>query len=278
MPIGAAIGGVGALASAGASIWGANKAADAQTQAASMANSTIQQQQQANTARFDASSANLAPWIQGGGRAFDATQMFTGTNPGGNPLTAPLTTPFAPTMAQLESTPGYQFIKDQGLKSVQNSYASKGLGTSGASMKGAADYAEGLAGTTYQQQFQNYWSQNKSIYDMLTGQATQGLQGANAVMGGSNTLAGINTGAAGTISGNTIGMGNAQGAAANATGAGIGAGINGMTMYNLLGNYLSNGTNNGNLSPAQFQQYGKMDASSLTDAQANAYGKYMGFD
>lgn len=230
MPVGAIIGGVGAVASAGASIWGANKAADAQTHSADQANQTIQQQ-------YSQNSANLAPWIQGGGRSFDAVSMLTGTNPGGNPMTAPLTTPFAPTQAQLEQTPGYQFTRDQGLKGVQNSYASKGLGSSGAAMKGAADYAEGLAGTTYQQQFQNYWNQNKSIYDMLTGQSTAGLTGASA-------LAGVGTQGAIAQGQNSIGAGNAQAASANSMGNAFGAGINGMAQYGILGNYLSNGTQN----------------------------------
>lgn len=252
MPIGAAIGGVGALASAGASIYGANRAADAQTSAANQANSTIRDQYASN-------SANLAPWISGGKGAFDTVSMLTGTNTGGNPLTAPLTTPrsgefnFSPTQAQLEQTPGYQFTLGQGLKSVQNSYASKGLASSGAAMKGAADYAGGLASNTYQQQFQNaqstyqqnfqnYWQQNRSIYDMLTGQSTQGLNAAGA-------LAGQGMQAATQMGNNTIGAGNAQGAAANATGSAMGAGINGATMYGILGNYLSNGTSN-NANPA----------------------------
>lgn len=270
MPIGAAIGGVGALASAGASVWGANKAADAQTQAANMANKTVQDQYATN-------ASNLAPWMQNGANSSGLVNFLTGasgTAPtgynGGAGAGGSLTAPFAPTMDQLSKTPGYQFTLDQGTKGVQNSYASKGLASSGAAMKGAADYASGLASQTYQQQFQNYWGQNKSIYDMLTGQSQQGLSAAGA-------LAGQGTAAANTISGNTIGAGQAQGAAANATGAGIGAGINGMTMYGILGNYLSNGTNNGSLTPAQFQQYGQMPATSLTDAQANAYGAYMGF-
>lgn len=57
------------------------------------------------------------------------------------------------TQAELEQTPGYQFARSQGLQSVQNSAAARGLGVSGAAMKGAATFATGLADNTYQAQF-----------------------------------------------------------------------------------------------------------------------------
>lgn len=56
----------------------------------------------------------------------------------------------------LEATPGYKFTLDQGLKSTQNSFAAKGLGNSGAALKGAAQFTTGLADQTYQSQLNNY--------------------------------------------------------------------------------------------------------------------------
>ena len=234
MPVGIGLG-VAGVAGAGATIWGANKAADAQTQAAQMANQTIQQQYQTN-------SANLAPWMQNGAQSSGLVNYLTGAsnnaptgyngNVGGQ---GALTNPFAPTQAQLQQTPGYQFTLGQGLKSVQNSYAAKGLGSSGAALKGAADYATGDANTTYNQQFQNYWTQNQDIYNMLTGQSQQGLSAASA-------LAGVGTQAAQGMSNNTVGMGNALAAAANATGGALSGLANTGMQYGLLNNYLSNGT------------------------------------
>jgi hypothetical protein len=61
--------------------------------------------------------------------------------------------PLQMTQAQLEQTPGYQFTRDQGLKMTQSAAAARGLGVSGASLKGAATYATGLANTTYKDQF-----------------------------------------------------------------------------------------------------------------------------
>ncbi len=56
----------------------------------------------------------------------------------------------------LSQTPGYQFALDQGLKATQNGFAAQGLASSGAAMKGGAQFAEGLASQTYNQQLQNY--------------------------------------------------------------------------------------------------------------------------
>lgn len=241
MPIGAAIG-VAGVAGAGAQMYGASKAADAQSAAAANANQTLRDQYQQN-------SALLNPWISGGQNAFDTVNYLTGVNGqapagynGGLGGQGTLTKGFAPTLEQLQQTPGYQFTLDQGLKSTQNSYASKGLASSGAAMKGAADYASGLASNTYQQQFQNYWQQNQNIYNMLTGQSAQGQQAASS-------LAGQGTQLAGAQSQNTIGAGNAQAASDIAMGNAFASGANslasGYMSYNLLGQLLANKGANG---------------------------------
>lgn len=207
IPTGAAILGAGALGAAGSVASGmigssaAEKAAQEQAAAA-------QQAAQMQMQMFQQTQANLSPFVQAGQGGTQALQRLTGTNPGGNPLTAPLTKPFAPTMEQLAQTPGYQFVLDQGLKSTQNSYAAQGLGQSGAALKGAANYAEGLAGTTYQSQFQNYLAQNQQIYGMLGGLSSlgenaaamtgsQGLQASGAA--GNFLTSGAAASAAGTV-------------------------------------------------------------------------------
>lgn len=55
----------------------------------------------------------------------------------------------------LQNTPGYQFALQQGLKAGQNSMTSRGLGLSGAQLKGAEQFATGLAQQTYNDQFAN---------------------------------------------------------------------------------------------------------------------------
>lgn len=184
-----AIGGVSALGSVASGAIGASaaqSAAQTQAQAADQASSNTLKE-------FEQTQANLAPFVSGGQNALTALQGLIGTGPGGNPLTSPLTAPrsatFSPTMAQLQQTPGYQFSLNQGQMATQNGFAAQGLGTSGAAVKGAANYAEGLAGTTFQQQFQNYQTeflntlgQNQQIYNMLGGQAQLG-ENAGAISG-----------------------------------------------------------------------------------------------
>ena len=65
-----------------------------------------------------------------------------------------LASPIEMDQATMEATPGYQFALSQGLKSTQNAAAAKGLGVSGAAMKGAGEYATGLANQTYKDRFQ----------------------------------------------------------------------------------------------------------------------------
>jgi hypothetical protein len=133
-----------------------------------------------------------------------------------------LTSQFAPTQASLEATPGYQFNLSQGLQGVQNSAAARGLGISGAALKGAANYATGLADNTLQTQF-NIDQANKTNafakFSQMTGQgqgaatgggylgnaatqnagnfATSGAQSlASGIVGGTNALTGGATNAA----------------------------------------------------------------------------------
>ena len=81
------------------------------------------------------------------------------------------------TQANLEATPGYQFTLQQGLKSTLAANAARGLGVSGASLKGAAQYATGLADATYSNRF-NEAQQN---WTDVINQSNQALNlGSNA--------------------------------------------------------------------------------------------------
>lgn len=197
-PIAAAVGGI---AGGVFGMIGASKAADAQTSAAKAANKQ-------QMAMYERTRGDLAPYRQAGGAAANMLQGRLGE----------LTKPFEMTQEELEGTPGYQFTLAEGLKATQNSYAAAGLGQSGAAMKGAAQYATGLASTTFQQQLQNYLSQNMQQYNMLMGGAQLGENAA------------AQTGAYGTqtasqVGNNLIGAGNAQAGAwiggANAAGTGL---------------------------------------------------------
>lgn len=135
-----------------------------------------------------------------------------------------LTAPFQPTQAALEATPGYQFARDQGLKSVQSAAAAKGLGLSGAAMKEAARFSTGLADNTFKTMFDvdqtnknNAWNKLLGLTQVGANAAANtgqlGVQAANNA--GNNLTSGANAAAAGTIgSTNAIvgGMNNAANA------------------------------------------------------------------
>lgn len=182
---------------AGATMFGADKAANAQEHAADNASNT-------QMAMFNADKAILQPYVAGGEQGLNMLTSRIGD----------LTTPINMDETTLRNTPGYQFNLTQGLKATQNSAAARGLGVSGAALKGAAGYATGLADSTYQNQFNNANTNQSNAYNRLMG-LTQIGQASAAGVGS----AGIATG--NSIASNTIGAGNAAAAADMAGAAGI---------------------------------------------------------
>lgn len=208
----AGIGAAGSLAAGSLSAGAAKSAASAQVAAANQASATT-------LGMFNATQANLQPYIQTGNAAQFTQNVGLGIAGYGQDAGLPgwgygsLTAPFQPTQAQLAQTPGYQFTLGQGEQAVQNSFAAQGLGSSGAALKGAANYAEGLASTTYQQQFQNYWNQIGNVYNELGGQSTIGANAAGGLATQSTAnaanLAGLTTGAGAASAAGTVGATNA---------------------------------------------------------------------
>ena len=178
---------------------GSNKAADAQRDAANSANA--QQMAMFNQIRQDLMPYNLA-----GQQVTPQLLALLGIGGGDQ-------------QAMLESLPGYQFALKQGLLGTQNALGARGLGLSGAALKGGAQFAAGLADQTYGNQF------NRLL------QAAQ--LGENAAAQSGN----FGTQTAGNIGQNMIGAGNAQAAGimggANAI-AGMAGGVGNMFMMNSL--------------------------------------------
>lgn len=188
------------ILSAGAQIFGANSAAKTQAKSAQYATD-------AQLAMFGITRASLQPFINTGSKASN----LLATNLRG------LMKPINMSQANLEATPGYKFTLGQGEKAVENAASARGLGASGAALKGAADYATGLSDKTYNERFANALANKQFAYNSLIG--TSGL-GANAAAGlGYNATA---TG--GQIGSNAIGAGNAQ-AGADIAGANAATGL-----------------------------------------------------
>jgi len=135
-----------------------------------------------------------------------------------------LTSPIVMDQEALEKTPGYQFALKQGLKATQNSAAARGLGVSGAALKGAATFATGLADNTYQNQFNNENINRTNAYNRLKGLVDTGANAA-AMTGqfGAN--------AANQISSAATGIGNAEAAGYNKIGNAVTGGVNNLAGY-----------------------------------------------
>lgn len=204
--------GAGAV-SAASTAYSANKAAKAQTEAANKAADISMDM-------YRQTRSDLEPFRQIGMQATDDMS---------NRL-ADLTAPIVMDQATLEKTPGYQFNLTQGLKSVQNSAAARGLGSSGAALKGATAFATGLADNTYQNQFANAVTNQTNAYNRLKSLIDTGTDAA-AKTGTAGQAA------AGTASQAAVGAGNAQANAYNATGNAISGALNNTGAYLAKGLY-----------------------------------------
>jgi hypothetical protein len=228
-------------------------AKSAGSQAASAANKAAELQQQ----RFLQTRSDLAPFNAAGQSVLPSLTSLAQSGPNGpggvNYLAmAQQNLPGQMTQAQLEQTPGYQFNLSQGLKATQGAAAARGLGMSGASLKGAATYATGLADSTYQNQFANSQTRFSDISGLNSLQQTN-LQNQfsrlqNTASIGEN--AGAQTGTIGATLANQ--QGNALIAAGNAGAAGtLGAanaatgGINNFLQLQALQNLSSGGQTGG---------------------------------
>lgn len=223
----------GAVATAGATAYGASKAADAQTDAA---NASINQQ----NAMYQQNKNLLMPFIQGGYSAGNSLQSLLDPN-GNNALSnlLKLTTPGADMSSVLAQTPGYQFALNQGNRAVNNALAARGLGGSaGAVAKGVANYTEGLAGNTWQ----NVVNSLQNVFNSQTG-ATQNL--LNSGISAGNALAGVGTNTANANSQAMIGAGNAQAASSNAIGSAVGGVGNSLGSAMLINQLLGKGGSGG---------------------------------
>lgn len=117
--------------------------------------------------------ANTQPYQEAGAQGVTALQAATA--PGG----ALAGTFQAPTEAEVENTPGYQFQLKQGTQAIEQSQAANGLLQSGGTLKGLEQYGQGLASTTYQQAYNNaltgYQTNFNNTFNSLSSLAGIGL-------------------------------------------------------------------------------------------------------
>lgn len=127
----------------------------------------------------------------------------------------------------------YKFLEKQGQRTVTNSSAVRGLGSSGALIKGALEFSKGLNSQEWQNNFNMQNTNRKNAYDRLKGLIDTGAAASTAT-GTLGEKAAYNSGTA------AVGAGNAEAAADNKIGAAIAntaSGIGGYAAYQgLYGN------------------------------------------
>jgi hypothetical protein len=258
-PISAIVG--SSVLGAGASLYGSSQAANAQQNAAAQSAATQQamaaQSIAAQREMFDIGRADLAPYRQGGETAQNQLMQMLGI--GGDTTAAnygKYSKDFG--MSDFTTDPGYQFRLEQGMKALNASAAAKGMGMSGANIKGATEYGQNLGSQEYQNAFNRYHTNRAAQLDPLFKLYT----GGEAAASGSA----IQAGAAGQNLGQTysnlgsnvaqsqVAAGNAQASgylnSANAVTNALNQGMSSYTMNNYLGR-LGGGGGGSFLSPSQ---------------------------
>lgn len=97
---------------------------------------------------YGSETGSLQPYLGAGAVGLNTLQSTAGTFK-------------APTLAQAQATPGYQFTLQQGEQAIQNSAAAHGMLQSGGTQKALAQYATGLADNTYN----NLFNQDLAAYN-----------------------------------------------------------------------------------------------------------------
>jgi hypothetical protein len=268
--------GVSGIAQAAGSVASAGIQASAISDAATKAQDSATQAQTLLQGRYDTTRGDLLPYNQigqtadqqiGNNLALYGTPDNTDINAARGYFNQAATLGSGPgAQAALAATPGYQFTLAQGLQANQNAMAAKGLGVSGAAMKGAATYATGLANQTYGDQFNrlvasgtNSLAANTATQGNLTNSFNRLLGtsqlGENAASQTGTTGASLGNAAAGAIT-----AGGAAGAAGSiATGNALAGGVNGVT--NAFSQYQAQQAYGGAGSSANSPGYGNTSTS-----------------
>ena len=218
------------LGSIGASIYGANQAKkgmnaqiEAGNYAAQLEKESADKQLALQREIWEKQQADYKPYLEQG-------------TYGINTLGA-LMRPNADTSAILKNDPSYQFRLKQGQQALDRSSAARGMGYSGAQMKAAQDYGQGMAST----EFGNY-------YNRLAGLSQGGQQAAGSMANAGSQYANNASTTFGNLSNAQTGIlgqqanARASGYAANANA--LSGGLNSLTNLYGMSKYYGGGNKN----------------------------------
>jgi hypothetical protein len=237
-----------AVGSVASGILGANAASSAAKQQAQQEQNALNFQEQV----YAQQQANQAPFLKAGTASLSQLMADLGNGTFG-PNTVQAPAPFAaPTLAQAEQYPGYQFAAQQGSKGILEGAAAAGGAISGGTLKSLDAFNQNLAQSSYGNEFnqalQTYGAGLAQYQSQLQGQqqAFQQLYAPTAL--GEGAIANIN--ATGTQTAQSLGqllqnLGATQAAgtigSANALNSAIAGGTNALSQgiyYNNLSSLL----------------------------------------
>jgi hypothetical protein len=220
----AIIGGAAALGGAAIGAYGSSKAAKAQAKAA-------QAGINAQERMFERQVELQSPFREAGLSAQNRMLTVLGL-PGGDATSADYGSAargFGDT--EFKADPGYAFRLTEGMKALENSAAARGGLLSGAAMKGATRFGQGLASEEYMNAFNRYYKERDALLNPL-----QAITGAGLTSTGELTRAAGETGRG--LAQGYANLGTARGSAyVGATNAAMGA-MN--SIGGLANNYYSN--------------------------------------
>lgn len=246
MPIGATI--AAATATAGASIYSANKSSKATKAASAAATNTAADNNALQREIYGQNKALIAPYAQHGYWTANQTQNLLQTNPYQTS-----------TGKSFQEDPGTNYIRQQALDQVTAQQALGGNRLSGGAMKALQDRAAGIASTTYG----DWWNRDQAELGNINNSRSNYLNDLSGVtnrsIGAASALAGVGQNFAGATGSNNWQAANVQGNAAL-------AGAN--TSNQLINNLMNTGAN-------AFGQYQQSRSSYGAPAAPPGYGYNM---
>lgn len=216
----AVIGGGVSLIGAGMQANAADKAAQAQVQAADKG---IAYQEKADAQRREDSK----PWREAGQKAL--VELEAGIKNG----------TFSMDGWNFEADPGYAFRQEQGQKALERSASAKGMLNSGALGKALTEYGQDFASNEYDRAYARAAGRKATNYNALAGLAGTGQQQVQFDAGmdqqGANIIIGQGNNAGNALAQGYLGAGNAWANGLNNFGAALNTGIENNLLWQHLG-------------------------------------------
>ena len=211
-------------------LFGANASSNAASAQAGAANNATAMQGQ----MFNTVMGNLQPYMGAGTNALNNLTSYLNPSATGGPGGAPgLLHTFGASDLNANLAPNYQFQLGQGMAQLSNQNAATGGAGGGNAFAGEQAYAQNMAGSAYQNAFNNYQTNQNNIYSRLGNLAQLGQASSTGQASGAPLFAS-------GMSNSIIGAGNAQAAGNIGVANALSGGLNNAAGYYTLGNMIQN--------------------------------------